>query len=230
MVKKKFVAYIRVSTQQQGRSGLGLESQRQIVAGYVQSHGGEMNPTEFVEVETGKQNRRPQLDAALRRCRLTRSTLIVAKLDRLSRNAAFLMRLREAEVPFVACDCPEANTLTIGVMAAMAQHEREMISERTKAALAAAKARGKKLGGFRAGAGDIASYQAQGTAAAAAQARAHAELLRSDLTRLRQEGLSLAAMAERLNADHIRTRRGKDWTAMNVCRTLAYLDRLSTSS
>jgi DNA invertase Pin-like site-specific DNA recombinase len=151
----KFVAYLRVSTAQQGRSGLGLEAQRETVTRFVAGSGGRLIAPEFVEIETGKRNDRPQLAAALKRCRATGATLVVAKLDRLSRNAAFLMTLRDSGARFVAADMPEANTLTIGLMAVMAQHEREAISRRTKEALAAANARGKKLGGNRAGSADI---------------------------------------------------------------------------
>src|SRR5665213_1755839 len=141
----KFVSYLRVSTAKQGRSGLGLEAQREAVRQFVAARGGKIIAPEFVEVETGKRNDRPDLEKALKRCRLTGATLVVAKLDRLSRNAAFLMTLRDSGVSFVAADLPEANTMTVGVMAVVAQHEREAISQRTKAALAAARARGKTL-------------------------------------------------------------------------------------
>ncbi|MBN8906814.1 MAG: recombinase family protein, partial [Rhodospirillales bacterium] len=143
----RFVAYLRVSTARQGRSGLGLEAQREAVTAFVGARGGKLIAPEFVEVETGKRNDRPQLAAALKRCRTTGATLVVAKLDRLSRNAAFLMTLRDSGVSFVAADLPEANTMTVGVMAVVAQHEREAISRRTKEALAASRARGTKLGG-----------------------------------------------------------------------------------
>lgn len=218
----KFVAYLRVSTQQQGRSGLGLEAQRQSIQDYVRRRG-EVVPPEFVEVESGKLNERPQLQAALRRCKLTRATLIVAKLDRLSRNAAFLMALRDAKVPFVACDCPDANTLTIGVMASMAQYERETISARTKAALAAAKASGTKLGGHRDASPNIGAYQSQGSQAAAARAAAHLALVAEDLRRLQAEGLTLTAIASRLNEDDMPTSRGNAWTAVSVKRALGRL-------
>src|SRR5262249_24383464 len=142
MVKSKeaprFVAYLRVSTQQQGKRGLGIEAQREAIARFIADRRRTLVAPEYVETESGADNDRPKLTAALRRCRVTGATLVVAKLDRLSRNAAFLLTLRDSGVPFVACDLPEANTLTIGVMAAMAQHEREVISARTVAALAAA--------------------------------------------------------------------------------------------
>src|SRR5579863_5949935 len=161
----KYVAYLRVSTAKQGRSGLGLEAQREAVRQFVVGRGGKIIAPEFVEVETGSRNDRPELDKALKRCRLTGATMVVAKLDRLSRNAAFLMTLRDSGVDFVAADLPEANTMTVGVMAVVAQHEREAISHRTKAALAAARARGKTLGGFRAHAPNIAKYQRSGVEA-----------------------------------------------------------------
>src|ERR1700688_4944538 len=149
--RSKFVAYLRVSTAKQGRSGLGLEAQREAVRQFVAGRSGKIIAPEFVEVETGKRNERPELDKALKRSRLTGATFVVAKLDRLSRNAAFLMTLRDSGVDFVAADLPEATTMTVGIMAVVAQHEREAISQRTKAALAAAKARGTVLGGNRKG-------------------------------------------------------------------------------
>src|SRR5262245_18540417 len=126
----KFVAYLRVSTAKQGRSGLGLEAQRESVRRFVADRGGRIIAPEYVEVETGKRNDRPELAKALKRCRTTGATLVVAKLDRLSRNAAFLMTLlRDSGVAFVAADLPEANTMTVGVMAVVAQHEREAIAD-----------------------------------------------------------------------------------------------------
>ena len=161
---------ICASAPRQGRSGLGLEAQRETVRQFVASRGGRIIAPEYVEVETGKRNDRPELVKALKRCRATGATLVVAKLDRLSRNAAFLMTLRDSGVQFVAADLPEANTMTVGVMAVVAQHEREAISARTKAALAAAKRRGVKLGGPRPGAPSIRRYQKLGVAAAQAKA------------------------------------------------------------
>jgi DNA invertase Pin-like site-specific DNA recombinase len=146
----RFVAYYRVSTAQQGRSGLGLEAQREAVRVFLDGSAGALAEA-FTEVESGKNDDRPQLARALDTCRLTGAVLVIAKLDRLSRDAHFLLGLEKAGVEFVAADMPNANRLTVRLMAVIAQEEREMISARTKAALAAAKARGKKLGGNRGG-------------------------------------------------------------------------------
>jgi DNA invertase Pin-like site-specific DNA recombinase len=221
--KPKFVAYLRVSTDRQGRSGLGLEAQRTAVHQFVAQRGGEIIAPEYREIESGKVNNRPQLEKAVKRCRLSGATLLVAKLDRLSRNAAFLMTLKDSGIPFVAADMPDANTLTIGVMASLAQHEREMISKRTKAALEAAKARGTKLGGIRLGAPDISLHHASGNAARSAKARARAELLRDEIEPLRRAGLSLNAIATKLNADGSLTPSGKagSWTPTAVSRIIA---------
>ena len=219
----KFVAYLRVSTAKQGRSGLGLEAQRESVRRFVADRGGRIIAPEFVEVESGKRNDRPELTKALKRCRATGATLVVAKLDRLSRNAAFLMTLRDSGVAFVAADLPEANTMTVGVMAVVAQHEREAISVRTKAALAAVKARGKALGGLRAGAADISRYQHEGVAAAQSKASERLGDIVDDLRGLVSEGLSLNAIARRLNDEDIKASRGGAWTATAVRRALARL-------
>ena len=133
-----FISYLRVSTAKQGVNGLGMEAQRAAVDAYL---AGRKLLHEYVEQETGKNDDRVELANAIHHAQVTGSTLVVAKLDRLSRNAAFLLRLRDSGVKFVCADCPEANDLTIGVLAIVAQNEREMISKRTKAALAAAKSR-----------------------------------------------------------------------------------------
>lgn len=142
---KSFILYRRVSTNRQGQSGLGLESQDETVRRYVQGQDGTV-VGEFVEVESGKNNDRPQLTVALNECRRLKATLVVAKLDRLSRNAEFLLRLQNGNVDFVCCDCPNVDRFTVGILALVAQRERELISERTKSALAQAKKRGVRLG------------------------------------------------------------------------------------
>jgi DNA invertase Pin-like site-specific DNA recombinase len=151
MSEGRFVAYLRVSTAKQGASGLGLEAQREAITAYL--NGGCWQLVgEHVEVESGKRSDRPALTAALRQCKLTGARLIIARLDRLSRNVAFLANLMDSGVEFVAVDNPTASRFTLHVLAAVAEHEAAMISARTKAALAAAKARGVKLGGRREGA------------------------------------------------------------------------------
>ena len=141
----KFIAYFRVSTDRQGKSGLGLEAQREAVMTYL--NGGRWSLVdEFTEVESGKHSDRPELAKALAACKKRKAKLVIAKLDRLSRNLAFIAALMESGVEFVAVDMPHATKLTIHILAAVAEHEREMISERTKAALAAAKKRGQRLG------------------------------------------------------------------------------------
>jgi DNA invertase Pin-like site-specific DNA recombinase len=141
---KRYTSYYRVSTQKQGTSRLGLEAQRAAVRTFVADPAQLLG--EFVEIESGKKNQRPQLLAAMAEARRMGSTLLIAKLDRLSRNASFILALRDSGVDFVCCDMPDANTLTVGLFAVIAQHERETISKRTKEALAAKKARGASLG------------------------------------------------------------------------------------
>jgi DNA invertase Pin-like site-specific DNA recombinase len=141
----RFVAYCRVSTDQQGRSGLGLEAQQKAVTDYL--NGGNWSViAEFTEVEMGKRNDRPQLEHALASCRKHKAKLVIAKLDRLSRNLAFIAALMDSSIEFVAVDNPHATRLTLHILAAVAEHEREMIAARTKAALQASKARGTRLG------------------------------------------------------------------------------------
>src|SRR5271155_3138 len=158
----RFVSYYRVSTAQQGASGLGLEAQREAVSRHVIGAQGVI-VAEFQEVESGKKTDRPQIAAALAACRLRHACLVIAKLDRLARNVHFISSLMESGVDFVACDNPHATRLTIHILAAVAEHEREMISARTKAALAAAKARGVALGGQRGSLERMASMAAKGT-------------------------------------------------------------------
>lgn len=142
---RPYIAYFRVSTQRQGRSGLGLEAQQQAVNVFLHGHG-ELIIESFTEIESGRKHDRPQLAAALDACRKHKAVLIIAKLDRLARNVHFISGLMESGVEFIAVDMPEANRLTIHILAAVAEHEREMISKRTKDALQAAKVRGAKLG------------------------------------------------------------------------------------
>jgi DNA invertase Pin-like site-specific DNA recombinase len=219
----KFVAYYRVSTARQGRSGLGLDAQREAVADYL--NGGKRSLLrEFVEVESGKLNTRPELEQALRLCKITGATLVIAKLDRLSRNAAFLLTLRDSGVQFVAADMLDANALTVGILALIAQHEREAISRRTREALAAAKRRGIKLGNPN-GARPLRRARKGNNAALAAircKADAHAAQLQPVIEDLRAKGIrTLAGIATAMNAGGMRTPRGATWYPSSVRNLLA---------
>lgn len=218
----RFVTYLRVSTKRQGQSGLGLEAQRMACAKYISGVGGDLPPlAEFVEVESGKKSTRPELRKALDLCRVTGALLVIAKLDRLARNAAFLLSLRDSGVDFVAADMPQANRLLVGIMALVAEQEREMISERTRAALAAAKARGVKLGGDRGGRASQAA-QAAGTAARQAKADAFAARLVPHVKAARSEGsTSLRQIASYFEERGIVTATGRSvWTPRAVANLL----------
>jgi DNA invertase Pin-like site-specific DNA recombinase len=219
----KFVAYYRVSTAKQGASGLGLDAQQEAVRCYL--NGGHWKMVgEFTEIESGKRNDRPKLAEALALCRLYNATLIIAKIDRLARNVNFISNLMESSVEFVAVDFPTANRLTVHILAAVAEHEALMISARTKAGLAAAKARGTVLGGDRAGI--IASVSAMGAKASLEVRRTAAKERASDLVpvirKLQSQGhTSLRAVAAELNDRGITTARGGEWSAVQVQRVLA---------
>lgn len=222
----KVIAYYRVSTDAQGRSGLGLEAQRQAVADLCRARGWTM-AAEFTEVESGKRNDRPQLQAALKRAKVTGGVLVVAKLDRLSRNVAFLAALQDSGARFIAADMPEANELTIHIMAAVAQAERKAISRRTREALAAAKARGQRLGNpngaaalRRAGKGTVAALEAM-----KANAQARAGDYADTIADIRAGGArSLGEIAKELNERGIVTPRGGHWHPSSVRNLLARLD------
>jgi DNA invertase Pin-like site-specific DNA recombinase len=211
----KVVAYYRVSTARQGRSGLGIEAQRRA----FQSQLGEQKPiSEFVEVESGTSGDRPQLRAALTACRVHRAALIIAKLDRLAGNVAFVAALMDSGVEFQACDFPSANRPTIHILSAVAEHEARMISERTRAALAAAKARGTALGGFRGRAGTCTDLE-EARAVRTAKADTRAADLVPTIRQLRSEGAqSLRAIAAGLNSKGIPACRGGLWSAAQVRR------------
>ncbi len=222
MANGKFISYLRVSTARQGASGLGLEGQREAVRRYL--NGGKWTLVqELLEVESGKRNDRPQIGEALRLCRLHKATLIIAKLDRLARNVHFISSLMEAGVDFVACDFPEANRLTVHILAAVAEHEAAMISARTKAALTAAKTRGVTLGGQRGSVERMSSMAAKGTRLSAVVRHAAAAKRNRDLLPLIEElrakgAVSLRAIANGLNTAGLTTARGGRWTATQVMR------------
>jgi DNA invertase Pin-like site-specific DNA recombinase len=212
------IAYYRVSTGRQELSGLGLAAQREACERYAASRGATIVAT-FKEVESGNRRDRPQLASAMREALLTGGVLVIAKLDRLSRDPAFLLQLQKEGVRFVAADMPEANDLTVGIMALVARQEREAISKRTKEALRAAKARGQRLGNpngaaalRRAGKGNQASVIARKNAA-----QGFAERLRPVLGQLESEGVtSLASIATALNARGILAPRGGRWYPASV--------------
>lgn len=224
----KIVAYIRVSTARQGHSGLGLEAQRKAIEGFAKKRNGRVVQV-FKEIESGKHNDRPELAKALHLCRVTGATLVIAKLDRLSRNATFLLTLRDSGVEFIAADMPDANRLTVGIMALIAQHEREAISKRTKEALAAAKARGTRLGNPQ-GAAPL-KRAAKGNLAAlgALKERAdeRARYLGHEIDALFEQGVtSFGAIADALNEKEIVTPRGGRWHKSSVRNLFKRLEAL----
>ena len=211
----KFVAYFRVSTDKQGKSGLGLEAQRKSVFDYLD--GGRWSlVAEFTEIESGKRNDRPELEKALAACKKQKAKLVIAKLDRLSRNLAFIAALMDSGVEFVAVDNPHANKLTVHILAAVAQHEREIISARTSAALAAAKARGKRLGNPR-------LSEARRHAAMANKERAdrYSANVLPVIREIQRSGIkSLRGVARALAARGTRTSRGGAWSPVQVSAIL----------
>ena len=239
MAEGKFVSYLRVSTKRQGDSGLGLEAQRKAVTDFL-SGGSWALIGERVEVESGKSDtNRPELERALKLCRLHGATLVIAKLDRLSRDAHFLLGLQKAGVKFVAADMPEANEMVVGIMAVVAQAERKMISARTKAALAQKRAyyakltdeerttlrtagKATQLGGDR-GAVLTDTIRAKGVAVRQERSRARAADLAADIVEIRLGGaFSLREIAAALNARSIPTARGGTWSAVQVKRVLVW--------
>jgi len=220
-----FIAYYRVSTERQGRSGLGLDAQRKAVADYL--NGGAWTLLEeFVEVESGKRADRLELAKALKACRVRRATLVIAKLDRLARDAHFLLGLQKAGVDFVAADMPTANRLTVGIMALVAEEEARMISARTKAALAAAKARGAKLGLANPARIDRHEVSAKGVAAVTASADQHAANVLPIVRTIQAAGVvSLHGVADALNVRGIHTARGGKWYAATVRNMLLRQER-----
>ncbi|WP_257249325.1 recombinase family protein [Burkholderia cepacia] len=227
MAQGRFVAYYRVSTARQGASGLGLDAQREAVARYL--NGGEWELVgEFTETETGKGAdalaKRPQLRAALELCKRRGATLIIAKLDRLARNVHFVSGLLETGCDFVAADMPQANKVMIQMHAVMAEWERDQISKRTKDALAAAKARGVKLG--TAGAVNLKpNVEARQRAA-----DAFAGKLAGMVAGFRARNLSQRDMVAELNALGIKTPNGGAWHRGQLCRLLERIDSAPPSA
>lgn len=221
----RVIAYYRVSTEAQGRSGLGLDAQRQAVRSLCEGRGWQVI-AEHTEIESGKRADRPELTAALHNAKLTGALLVVAKLDRLSRSVAFLSALQDSDARFIAADMPEATELTVHIMAAVAQAERKAIGRRTREALAAAKARGQRLGNpngasalRRANKGNV-----DAVAVLKDDADSFAKALAPVLEDIRRSGLtSLPLMAKALNERHIQTRRGGKWHPTSVQNLLSRL-------
>jgi len=221
---KQLIGYVRVSTKGQGTSGLGLEAQQAAIDAYA-SHLGATVAHVYVEVESGRKSDRPELAKAIAHVRRSRATLVVAKLDRLARNVAFLSALMEAKADFVACDNPAANKLTLHILAAVAEAEAEAISTRTKAALTAYKARGGKLGAELPQCRNLTQEaRERGTKAAGESLRAKADEAYSDLApivrELRAKGCTQVGIADELNRLGHTTRRGKPWNQVQVGRVL----------
>lgn len=228
MDKKMYAGYLRVSTAQQGKSGLGLEAQRTAISAHINGH----SMKEFLECESGRRNDRPELKRALDYCRRTGATLIIAKLDRLSRNARFILELLDSDVELIFCDMPQVSGPTgrflLTSMAAVAQLEAGLISQRTREALAAAKRRGVVLGA-RKGKSPLTAFlaahgNAAGVAGCKAKAAARAEAWRETFETMISEGLSRCAIARKLNAQGEKSVRGGRWTATAVKVVLARLE------
>ena len=222
------IGYLRVSTKGQGESGLGIEGQRTAIEGYAKQQGVTLVMA-YTEVESGKLADRPELARALSHARRIKATLVVAKLDRLARNVAFLSALMDSKVPFVACDNPHANRLTLHILAAVAEAEARAISERTKAALAAYKARGGKLGAALPQCRNLTQAarkrgaQCAGLAVAKAASEAYADLAPM-MGEMRGRGMTLYGIAGELNAQGHTTRRGRPWNPVQVARVLERWD------
>jgi len=206
----------------QGQSGLGLEAQQSAVETYARSVGAQVLSPAFVEVESGKRKDRPELLKAIMRAKALRATLVIAKLDRLARNVAFVSALMETGIDFMCCDNPHANRLTIHILAAVAEDEAKRISERTKAALAAYKARGGKLGGqrdeCRHNLGPAAIERGRSISAEVRKkaAEEHLAAVLPTILELRQQGLTQQRIADHLNEQGFTTRRGNRWGQVQV--------------
>jgi DNA invertase Pin-like site-specific DNA recombinase len=214
-MKNECVSYLRVSTTKQGIGGLGIEAQRNSVANFINSNHGKQI-AEFAEVESGKRKDRPELDKAIALCRKSKAKLVIAKLDRLARNTAFVLNLKDSGVDFVAVDAPHANRLTITILAAVAEQERDWISERTKAGLAAAARRGTKLGNP-----NLHKVRGKAIAANRARAKAFASKLAPVVYEIQKAGVTtLRGMAECLNARGCKTALGKSFTRQAVSKLM----------
>lgn len=219
MTENRHIAYYRVSTDKQGASGLGLEAQEAAVSRFLASAGGQLVEA-YTEVESGKKaSNRPELAKALARCRKEKATLVIAKLDRLGRNVAFIASLMDSKVEFVCCDNPHANRLMLHMLAAFAEHEREQISKRTKAALKAAKARGVQLGNP-----ELSEINDRRRRRADEFAGAMATIIEQ----IRAEGYTtLESIRDELNRRDVPTARGGRWHKPTVHNLVKRIERIS---
>lgn len=214
MTVTDYVVYLRVSTGRQEISGLGIEAQRQAAERYAAQTGGTLI-AEFVEVESGAKSNRPQLTKALALCRKAKATLLIARLDRLSRSLSFVAQLLDANVEIKCCDMPDANRLLLQMLAVFAEHERQMIRDRTRAALAAAKARGVELGRH----GHVLARQNR------SEAIRHAEAVRPHVIAARASGIrTFAGIGEYLTVNGVRTATGGKWHPTSVQRLITRLE------
>lgn len=217
-MKDQVVGYYRVSTTKQGISGLGMDAQRNAVASFINAGQAKLL-AEFAEVETGKSTDRPELAKAIALCRRTKARLLIAKLDRLARNAAFLLNLRDSGIDFVCADMPHADRFTVGVLALVAEKEREMISQRTREGLQAAKRRGRKLGNPK-----LAQARTLAIRSTKRKAADFARSLAPVVSEIRQAGVTtLKGIAQCLNARGFKTPLGKPFTRQAVARALRRL-------
>jgi DNA invertase Pin-like site-specific DNA recombinase len=219
METMKYVAYYRVSTQKQGKSGLGLEVQVKMVADFVKNNGGQII-AEYKEVESGKHDDRPELMKAMKHASLVGGRLLVGKLDRLSRDLHFITSLQKSRVDFVVSDMPGCDSFTINIYGALAQREREMISARTKAGLAVAKARGVKLGTNNLRMDMVKEASAKGVLVRQQNALDFAAKVKPVIEAMKTQGKSLRAIAAELDNLGVKTARGCQWTATAVRNVL----------
>ncbi|NVN91994.1 MAG: recombinase family protein [Desulfuromonadales bacterium] len=227
-----FVSYSRVSTIRQGVSGLGLDAQKKAIADYLNGGDWELL-AEFVEIESGKHDNRQQLQKALHLCLMTGATLVIAKLDRLSRDLHFISSIQKSNIEFVACDMPAANRFTIHILAAVAEHEREMISQRTKAALQAARIRGTKLGNH----GNLTNTALKegrklGVIARKKKADTFALQIAPIIAVFQEQELTLSQMTAELNRRNILTSSGKigHWSVTTVRNVVIRIGSLKQSN
>jgi DNA invertase Pin-like site-specific DNA recombinase len=219
-VSQRIVGYLRVSTKEQGRSGLGLEAQQSALDGFARQHGSTVLAS-YTEIESGRKNNRPKLAEAIAHAKAARATLVVAKLDRLARNCGFICTLQDTGVDFIACDNPSANTMTVQILAAVAQAEAKAISERTKAALAAYRDRGGKLGTPANLTRDAQTKsRTLATEEASRKANEHNAYLQPIFRQLRDDGLTLQQIADEANRQGLVSSRGKPINQVLVKRLL----------